>query len=271
MYTSFYSMSCNPFIKDESIKYKFESNDFNQAISRFNYLKEIKGIGLFIGQPGLGKTYTVRSFINTLNKDLYKVIYISANKDMTVFDFYKTISNNLNLDIGACYRNDIYMNIQKEIKRLVNQDKVQPVIIIDDAQVLSRDILLSFKVLYDFEMDSKDYITLILIGHPELKIELSKNIYEPLKQRIIVNYTFNGLTRLEVKEYIKTRLELANTTTIIFDDMAINALYSCCKSSPRRLNTLIINSLMLGYQNNCLTIDSDIVMDAKNEMDFMND
>ena len=268
MYTSYYGMNCNPFVKDESIKYKFVSNDYKETINRFDYLKEIKGVGLFIGAPGLGKTYVVRSFINDLNKDLYKVIYISANKDMSVFDFYKALCNKLNLDVGSCYRNDIYENIQREIKRIVLQDKVNPIIIIDEAQVLTREILLTLKVLYDFDMDSKDYITLILIGHPELKHELSKTIYESLKQRIIVNYTFKGLSRSEVKEYIKTRLELANAPTIIFGEDAINALYSCCKSSPRRLNTLIINSLMLGCQNKLSTIDSNIIMDAKQEMDF---
>jgi type II secretory pathway predicted ATPase ExeA len=261
-------MSCNPFLKDESIKSPFESNDYIQTINRFQYLKEIHGIGLITGEPGFGKTYSVRSFIKLLNKDLYKIIYLSGSKEWTVFDFFKIIANNLNLDTGSCYRTDIYNNIQKEIKRLVLHDRVQPIVIIDEAQFLSKDILQNFKVLYDFEMDSKDYVTLILVGTPELKAELSKNVYEPLKQRIIVNYTFNGLSREEVKSYIITRLEISNTNTEIFNSEAINSLYSCCKSSPRRLNTLIINSLMLGFQNKITTLDSEIIMNAKNEMDL---
>jgi type II secretory pathway predicted ATPase ExeA len=269
MYTSFYGMSCNPFLKDESIKYPFESNDYIQTINRFHYLKEIRGIGLITGSPGVGKTYSVRSFINSLNKDLYKVIYLSGSKEWTVFDFFKIIANKLNLDTGPCYRADIYNNIQKEIKRLITQDHIQPIIIIDEAHLLSREILQNFKVFYDFEMDSKDYVTLILVGIQELKGELSKNVYEPLKQRIIVNYSFNGLSREEVKSYITSRLELSNTDTEIFSPEAINSLYSCCKSLPRRLNTLIINSLMLGFQNKITTLDSEIVMNAKNEMDLI--
>lgn len=268
MYTTFYGMACNPFLKDESIKYKFESHDFRQAFNRFEYLKEIKGIGLFVGEPGSGKTYTARYFINNLNTDLYKVIYISANENMSLFDFFKILSNSLNLDIGSCYHSDIYNNIQNEIKRLVLHDRIQPIIIIDDANLLSREILLSFKVLYDFDMDSKDYVALILIGNSDLKIEISKSIYETLKQRIIVNYSFSGLDRDEVKDYVKTRLQYANANKDIFDVDALNALYSCCKSSPRRLNTLVINSLMLGYQNNLPVIDSSIIMNAKGEMDL---
>ena len=58
MYTSFYAMSFNPFIKEETYKYPFKSNDYNEVLNRLNYIKEIKGIGLFYGK-------------NVYNKKLY--------------------------------------------------------------------------------------------------------------------------------------------------------------------------------------------------------
>lgn len=267
MYTSYYAMSCNPFLKDESIKYPFASEDYKQTIERFRYLTEIKGIGLFVGNTGLGKTYVIRSFIEKLNKDLYKILYISANQNMNLFNFLKTISDAFGLDIGSCYYTNIYKNIQKEIQRIVMQERRKVILFIDDAHLLKKNILNNFKILYDFEMDSKDYVTLILVGNPELKQELSKIIYEPLKQRILVNYTFMGLSREEVKEYVMSRLNIANASSHIFTQDALHALYACCKSSPRRLNTLVINCLMLGSQRKKATIDSEIVMDAKKEME----
>ena len=268
MYTSYYGMSSNPFLKEVSTYNYFESNDYKELTSRFNYLKEIKGIGIFTGQPGYGKTFTIRSFIDNLNKDLYKVIYLSVTPGLTVFDFFKEISKTLNVEVGNYFRFDMYNNIQREIKNLVEVYRVTPVFIIDDAHNLSRGVLKNLKVLFDFEMDSKDYSILMLIGHPELKTELSKNIYESLRQRVVVNYNMSGLSRDEVKNYIKTRLEIANVNISIFKEDALNALYSCSKSSPRRLNMLVLNSLMLGYQNRHTVIDSEIVMNAKGEMDL---
>lgn len=269
MYTSYYAMSSNPFLKGTSTKHAYKSNDYKNIMERLNYLKEIKGIGLFVGNPGLGKTYTIRSFINTLNKDLYKVIYISPT-NLRLFDFYKIIGNEFNIDVGSCYKTDLYEKIQNAIKKLVNEDKIQPIIIIDDAHFLSRKILSEFKILYDFEMDSKDYTTVILCGHADLKKELSKNIYDSLKQRIIVNYQMKGFSREEVKEYIETRLKIATTNNKeIFEKDALNALYSCSKSSPRRLNTLVVNSLIIGAQSKREKINSEIVMNAKNEMDIV--
>lgn len=268
MYTSFYGMNCNPFLKDESIKDNYNSQDFKETISRFNYLKEVKGIGLFTGSSGLGKTYAARTFINQLNPELYKVIYINISPNMSLFDFFKIITDALYLEIGACYRTDIYNNIQKEIMRIVKQDKMDVIIIIDNAHLLSREILMNFKVLYDFEMDSKDYVTLILIGYPDLKIELSKKIYETLSQRIIVNYEFEGLSKEEVNEYVKTRLKISGANPEIFEPDALYALYSCSTRSPRKLNTLVLNSLMIGAQNGKTKINSEIIMNAKKEMDL---
>ena len=268
MYTSYYGMNFNPFIKEETYKYPLESEDYKETMSRLNYIKEIKGIGVFYGDNGLGKTYTIRNFINSLNKDLYKVIYINSSLNMSVFDFLNIIANELYLDTGACYKTEIISNIQKEIVRIVNNDKMSVVVIIDDAHLLSREILLNLKILYDFEMNSKDYVSLILVGQEEIKLELTKTIHTSFNQRINANYKFQGLNRNEVKEYVRTRLEIVNANKDIFEIEALNSLYSCSKSSLRRLNTLLTNCLIIGSQMNKPIIDNEIVMLAKGEMDL---
>ena len=266
MYKTFYGLEMNPFVKELKTEYCYESKDFKEVQGRMKYLKEIKGIGLLLGSSGFGKTYAIRCFTEGLNKDMYKVIYVSPTKKMKVFEFFASIAGMLNIDTGACYKNEIYEKIQNEIKRLVNEKRVQPIIIIDN---LKEQILMELKLLFDFQMDSKDYTTIILVGHEELRRELSKVKYETLQQRIVVNYKFGGLTREEVKEYVNSRLELANQNNKIFNEPALTALYSASKGSPRRLNNLIINCLMIGFQNNKSEIDEEIVRLAKNEIDFM--
>ena len=268
MYTSYYGMDCNPFVKEVKRENSFESKDYKELLYRLNYLKEVKGLGVFTGLTGYGKTFCIRSFAESLNKDLYKVIYITPNASYTLFDFFKSIGDALGLGIGACYQVDMYNNIQKAIKQLVLVDRVEPIIIVDDAHTLSREILKNLKILLNFDMDSKDYLTLILIGQPELKDELGREMFESIRQRVIVNYTMEGLTREEVKNYIETRLELANVKVSLFTEDAINALYSCCNGSSRKLNSLVSNCLILGCQKRLNKLDSEIVMEAKKEMDL---
>ena len=268
MYTSFYAMSFNPFIKEETYKYPFKSNDYNEVLNRLNYIKEIKGIGLFYGENGVGKTYTIRSFVNSLNKDLYKVIYVNITINLSTFELLNILSKELSLSTGACYKTDLISNIQNEIVRIVKEDKMNVVIVLDDVHLLTRNTLLDLKILYDFDIGSKDYVTLILVGREEIKVELTKTIHESLSQRINVNYKFNGLERNEVKEYIQTRLELANTDKDIFEIEALNSLYLCSNSSIRMLNKIVNNCLMLGSQNKKTIIDNEIVMLAKGESDL---
>lgn len=267
-YLSYYGLEDNLFNKGVSSDAKYNSNDYRNVIGRLNYLKEIKGIGLFIGSPGLGKTYTLRCFIDSLNKDLYKVIYISPI-NLSKFEFFANIAKQLNLNLGACYKDELYENIKIEIKRLTIEQRISVVIIVDDAQNLNPKIFLDLKILFDFQMDSKDYTTIILCGHEGLRLELSKTDYETLQQRVVVNYKYQGLSREEVKEYVKTRLELSKQKSNIFADTALNALYNASKGNPRRLNSLIVNCLIIGYQNQKEIIDDDVVMMAKNEIDFM--
>lgn len=266
MYSSYYGMSCNPFLSDNNILYK--SRDYQECYSRLNYLKEVRGLGVILGDPGLGKTYILNAFIESLNKDLYKIIYLTAKDDYNLFEFYKELANQLNISVGACYKCDLYKNIQNEIQRLVKHQRIEPIIIIDDAHCISNEILLNLKILLDFDEDQKDYTTLILCGCPELKERLIKKNYETIYQRIIVNYQLHGLSREEVKEYVETRFKIANITTPIFTATALNALYNVSKAIPRRLNNLILNCLMLGYQNKKQLLDEEIVRNAKNELDL---
>ena len=269
MFQSYYGMSCNPFIKNNEAKEPYKSNDFIELTNRFNFLKEVKGIGVFCGCSGTGKTYTIRNFINNLNNELYKIIYISATKGISLFDFFKEVGKFLNIDIGACYKTDMYHNIQKEIRYLVDVQKKHPIIIIDDAHNLSKEILLNLKILFEYDINSKDYISLYLIGENELITKIQNDMFTYLRQRIIVNYTTQGLSRTEVKEYVKTRLEIANINYNLFTENAFNALYSCSKTFPRNINTLVLNCLMIGSQLDEKIIDEKIVMDAKGEMDLI--
>lgn len=267
-YLSYYGLEENLFNKGISSEFVYQSIDYKNVINRLNYLKEIKGIGLFVGSPGLGKTYTLRCFVESLNKDLYKIIYISPT-NLGKFEFFGNIAKQLNINVGACYKDELYNNIQREIKRLVIEQRVEVVIIIDDAHYLNPKIIDDLKILFDFQMDSKDYTTIILVGQEELKRELSKVNYETIQQRILVNYKYEGLTREEVKDYIKTRLELSKQKQNIFSESALNGLYNASKGNPRRLNSLIVNCLIIGCQEEKNIIDEEIVMFAKQEIDFM--
>lgn len=127
------------------------------------------------------------------------------------------------------------------------------------------------KLLLNFEMDSKNYAVLILTGQPLLNNILSKQVHEALKQRIVINYNFNGITKEEVQEYISTKLEQSSVhnPSEIFNENSIEAINSCCNGSIRKLNNIIDKCLLIGYMNKVKTIDTETVMNAVNEIELI--
>ena len=222
---------------------------------------------MFTGSSGFGKTYAIRYFINNLNIGLYKPIYLSLST-LTVVDFYKGLCIGLGL-VPKFKKIDMFHQIQETIKTYVNDRKITPIIILDEAQYLRTEILNDLKMILNFDMDSKDYAILILVGQPILNDMLSRTSHEALKQRIVVNYIFTGIDDKEVAEYLKNRLQLAGMNENMFEESAIKAIASNCNGSTRKLNSIIENCLMICEQKGENIITTETAMLAQNEISFI--
>lgn len=267
MYEPYFAMKCNPFKKGLDIKDKFEFADFKEVQYRLKYLLDNKGIGLFTGTSGKGKTYAMKCFASTLSPNLYKVVYLSLST-VTTMDFYRELCFELGLEPSS-KKITMFKQIQDRITSLVKDRKITPVIICDEAQYLRTDILNDLKMLLNFQMDSKDLAVLILVGQPVLNDTLSRNVHEALKQRIIINYTFVGVEINEVKDYIFNRCELAGISNTLFDDSAIKALATNCNGSIRVLNNLIDKCLLACKNKNDNLITNETVLMANTELSLI--
>jgi len=183
-------------------------------------------------------------------------------------EFYRSLALGLNLE--PLYKKiDLFNSIQERLIFLAKDKKVTPVIITDEAQYLKTGIFNDIKLLLNFCMDSKDYAILILTGQPVLNDILSKNVHEALKQRIIINYNFEGISKCEIEEYISSRFKLCGVHEPIFNNNSIEAIYSCSNGSIRKLNTIIEKCLLIGAQKKVRAIDTEIVMAAQNETELV--
>jgi len=267
MYKAYWGMEFNPFAKEIKEKQFYHGSDYQEALKRLEYLRSIRGIGLFTGLAGTGKTYTIRSFVDGLNPNLYKVVYLPMTT-ISTNEFYKDLASGLGLE-PSFRKIDNFRQIQERIRMMYRDQKVTLLIVIDEAQYLSRSILADLKLLMNFEMDSQNYAILILCGQPVLNNTLSMQIHEALRQRIVINYNYQGLRSEEVKDYILDRLKLSGVTQPIFTDNALEAAYGYCGGSIRRLNTLSHKALMIGCAKETREISPEIIMDAATEMELI--
>lgn len=264
MYLSYFDLEFNPFDKNIDSKYAYETEDLKIVQNRLNYLKEHPSIALFTGNPGMGKTFAIRKFLSQLNPNLYKCIYISMSS-LTVIDFYRQLAYALGIE-PAFRKIDIFKQIQETIIDLVKNKKINIIICIDEAQYLKTDIINDLKMLYNFEMDSKNYFTLILTGQPILNNILNRIVHEALRQRITVSYNFNGISKDELTDYITSRLSIAHGNKDIFTPQAIESIYNSSNGSIRIVNNIVTKALIIASGKDKKIIDEEIIMEAYNDL-----
>lgn len=260
--TARYGLEFNPFLKNAK-DILYQGSEYKEALYRLDYLAGTKGFGLLTGAAGRGKTTVIRNWCGKLNPSLFKVMYTSLST-LTVTDFYR----NLVMAFGAqpAYKKtENFHIIQNEITRLALDKKKTPIIVIDEANYINNAVLNDLKILFNFEMDSKDRAIVLLAGLPQLNNTLQLSIHEPLRQRIVMNYNIDGYSKEEGREYIQRKLSGAGCSQPVFDDPAIEAILNASDGTARVINKLCNSSLVIGNSKNLNLIDADTVMQAIND------
>lgn len=134
--------------------------------NRLNYLKDIRGIGVFTARPGMGKSYALRCFVASLNPSLFHMEYLCLST-ISVADFYKQLCFILGVpEKGG--KTGIFKAIQEQITYLYKEKRQPLLLAIDEAQYLNTGILNDIKMLMNYGYDSVNYFTLILWENPIL-------------------------------------------------------------------------------------------------------
>ena len=264
-YIARYGLDFNPFIRNTA-DILVETHGYKETVYRLNHLLTTKGFGVITAGAGRGKTTALRHWTKSLNTSLYKVIYISLSTTTTL-EFYKLLAIELGLE-PQYRKSDNYRSIQNEITRYSLEKNITCIIIIDEANYIVSGILNDLKMLFAFEMDSKDRAIVILTGLPILNNTLQKGINEPLRQRITMNYHLDDLSEADGRNYIQQRLQAAKCNQMVFDDSAILAILNAANGTPRLINKICDKCLLVGHLHQAPTINTDIVMQAIDESEL---
>ncbi len=264
-YSSRFGLEFNPFMKNTQ-EVLVETTEFKESIYRLDILLNTRGFGLITGSPGKGKTTIVRHWAKGLNPSLYKVIYSSLST-LTVVEFYKYLARQLGLE-PLFRKSDNFRIIQDEINRYSIEKRITPVIIIDEANYINNAILNDLKLLFNFDMDSKDRVVVLLVGLPQLNNTLRLVAHEPLRQRITMNYHLEGLTKEEAKTYVTSKLSGAKCFTSIFSEGALEGIINASNGVPRVINKICNACLLIAHNQSLNEVNNDIVMLAVNEIEI---
>ena len=228
---------------------------------RFQWLLESPGIGLLTGEPGVGKTAWLRQVIKTLNPHQYQIIYL-AETDFGRVDLYRQLA--LEFGLEPTYRRaQLWREIKQHITVLVEQKNILPVWIIDEGHNLPLAFYRDFPSFLNFAFDSRDLITVWLIGQPPLAQILGRAPYAALASRIQVKETLPPIAEKDrFTALIHHAFKEAGAHQQLLSDSAIELLRMASKGHPRTVALILQNALRLAMHKGVNHLPDDIVTEA---------
>lgn len=247
MYTDFYNLREKPFNLTPSPRFLYLGETHKEALSLLTYgVMERKGFVLLTGEVGTGKTTIVQTLLKNLDSSV-KCVYLS-NPTVSVKDFLSYVASGLGLRTQFSSKGSFLIQFEEFLQKIL-QHQQNVLLIIDEAQKLSFELLEEIRLLSNMETPDKKLINIFLVGQPELNWKLGQPICRPLLQRISIRYQIRPLDLEDTREYITARLKVAGAAngTKIFSKNVIEAIYQYSEGYPRLINILADNVLLLGY------------------------
>jgi len=270
MYTHFFNLKQSPFSIAPDPHYLFMSERHREALAHLLYgIGSGGGFVLLTGEIGAGKTTVCRCFMEQIPENC-KLGYI-FNPKLSVEELLLSICDEFGIELppqgaGAVSVKGYVDAINAYLLASHAQAK-NNVLIIDEAQNLSAEVLEQLRLLTNLETSERKLLQIILIGQPELRTMLARPELEQLAQRVIARYHLGSLTEAETGAYIEHRLAVAGASAIApFPRRLMGLVHSLAKGVPRRINLLCDRALLGAYVENQPQVTRVILRRAASEV-----
>jgi general secretion pathway protein A len=247
MYQSFYGFKEMPFNITPDPKFLYLSPTHMEALQHLKFgVTERKGFIVLIGEVGCGKTTICRRFLNELDPARFDTALI-MNPRITETQMLKAILTELGEVNLARNQADLVSQINTVLLERIHRGR-DIVLIIDEAQNLSFEVLEQIRLLSNLETDKQKLLQIVLMGQPELKEILARKELRQLRQRILVHYDLHALSLSDMSHYIQHRLTLAGSTgRPAFTRWALRAIFKSSRGIPRIVNNLCDKAMLSAY------------------------
>ena len=248
MYTSFFGLIEKPFAITPDPRYLYLSERHAEALAHLLYgINEAGGFIQLTGEVGTGKTTIVRTLLSRVPQ--HADVAVILNPRVTATEFLLTICEELGLGLDEADRSSAKEMVDALNRRLLaaHSDGRRVIVIVDEAQNLSADVLEQVRLLTNLETATHKLLQIILIGQPELRELLDRSELRQLAQRITGRYHLNPLSKLETQEYVRHRLRVAGAAGEIFTPAALREVYRLSSGIPRVINVCCDRALLGAY------------------------
>lgn len=270
MYASFFGLQHAPFSIAPDPRYLFMSERHREALAHLVYgVGAGGGFVLLSGEIGAGKTTVCRCFLEQLPARC-RVAYI-FNPKLSVPELLQTVCDELGLAVvpptGSAATVKNYTDALNAFLLQAHAQGESCVLIIDEAQNLSAEVLEQLRLLTNLETNERKLLQIILIGQPELRELLAQPALEQLAQRVVARFHLQALTPDETAQYVSHRLGVAGRVgESPFDTAALQRIHQISRGVPRRINLLCDRALLGAFSQGRHRVDRGLVEQAAKEV-----
>lgn len=253
MYKDYYQLTESPFSIVPSARFLFLSHRHREALTQLQSgLSNGGGFALLTGEVGTGKTTVSRALLARLSDDVQAGLIL--NPTFTRQELLASICDEFSIEYQP--QNSIKLLSDAIYLFLLNNHAkgIQTLLIIDEAQHLTPDVLEHLRLLTNLETESQKLLKVLLIGQPELQYHLQQENLRQLAQRITARYHLLPLTGDDVSRYMTFRLQIAGCHQALFSTSAVKYISTHTNGVPRLINLVCDESLQIGYRENTRTI-----------------
>ncbi|MGO9989808.1 MAG: AAA family ATPase [Steroidobacteraceae bacterium] len=267
MYTSFFGLSEKPFAITPDPRYLYLSERHAEALAHLLYgINEAGGFIQLTGEVGTGKTTIVRTLLSRVPH--HADVALILNPRITPVEFLLTICEELGLGLNEADRDSVKQMVDALNRRLLSAhaDGRRIVVIVDEAQNLSANVLEQVRLLTNLETATQKLLQIILIGQPELRELLDRNDLRQLAQRVTGRYHLKPLLREETQRYVRHRLRVAGASGDIFTPAALREVHRVSSGIPRVINVCCDRALLGAYTQEIRKVTPALVRRAAGEV-----
>jgi general secretion pathway protein A len=266
VYLDHYGLTEPPFDITPNPRFLFYSAKHREAYNHLLYgIRERKGFVQLTGEVGAGKTTLCRAMLEQLDGHFSTALIL--NPVMSADELMKAIAMEYGLPVNGLDRLNTLAVINQFLLQQVERGK-DTVLIIDEAQDLTDDLLEQVRLLSNLETDDRKLLQIVLFGQPELRDRLNNPRLRQLRQRITVRYHLLPLTRFEVSQYVQHRLEVSGAKGApYFTRAAMWRVHRYSNGIPRLVNAVCDKALLAGFVNQAERINYGMIGRAIRELE----
>jgi general secretion pathway protein A len=235
-----------------------------EALATLEYgVLDNKGFLLLTGDVGTGKTTLINTLLQRLGEDV--ICTTVPDPGLEKMDFFNYIAAGFGIE-REFQTKGVFLSYFKKFLLQAGETGKKVLLIIDEAQLLTQEMLEEIRLLSNIEKSDAKLINIFFVGQNEFNEILNREQNRAVRQRLTLNYNIDPLTPDETADYIKYRLEVAGAAHTIFDDAAIREIFIYSGGFPRRINVLCDHCLLSGYVKDQKIIDRAIVEECAKEL-----